>query len=272
MTHAWDTRMRHPNQRVSNGWIVAVKPKPEAAARLFCFSHAGAGSASYRGWGDDAPEGLEVCTIQLPGRENRLREAPFTSLSALARALADAIQPVNDRPFAFFGHSLGATIAFETARELRRSGNPLPATLFVSASRAPQLPWPHPPVRHLNDVDLLTEVHRRYGSVPEVLFDDVELRELLTPTLRADMTLIETYRYEPEAPFDCPVIAFGGDEDRMVARSALDQWNDQTSGHFRLRILAGDHLFLQSRRQELLEDIGGALGLSQGRLVMSSAG
>lgn len=264
--------MQPTDHKVSNKWIVAPQIRAEVVARLFCFPHAGAGGAAYRGWSDAAPREVEVNTVQLPGRENRLREAPFTSLVELARALVDNLPIGNDLPFAFFGHSLGAIIAFETIRQLRRSGKALPAALFVSASRAPQLPWPHAPVRQLGDVELLTEVHRRYGSVPEVILQDAELRELLTPTLRADMSVIETYRYEAEAPFEFPVVAFGGDTDRMVSPPELEGWREQTVGAFRLRMVAGDHLFLQSARGILLEEIGAVLGLSDSRFAAPNVG
>jgi surfactin synthase thioesterase subunit len=203
-----------------------------------------------------------VCPIQIPGRENRLREPAITLLRTLAATIADELEPLLDLPFAFYGHSLGAIVAFETARQLRQTGRALPNALFVSASRAPHLPWPHPPVRHLNDIDLLKEIHRRYGSVPTIVLADAELRELLTPALRADMNLIETYRYEPEEPFAFPIFAFGGDTDHMVGHAEITEWGSQTSGLFRFRMLPGDHLFLQSRREELLEDISSALGHS----------
>jgi medium-chain acyl-[acyl-carrier-protein] hydrolase len=153
-------------------------------------------------------------------------------------------------------------VAFETARHLRRMGAGLPAALFVSASRAPQLPWPHAPVRQLDDMALLTEVHRRYGSVPSIVFDDAELRTLLTPALRADMSLIETYAYEAAAPFACPVIAFGGDRDPMVGRPELDAWAVQTTGAFQFHSLDGDHLFLQSQRERLLHTVADVLAHS----------
>ena len=262
--------MRQPDHKISIKWFVALGAKPQATVRLFCFSHAGAGSASYRGWSDAAPQNLEVCTVQLPGRENRLREPPFTSLVELAGGVADNFPMGDGLPFAFFGHSLGAMVAFETIRQLRRSEKPMPVALFVSASRAPQLPWPHPDVRHLDDIALLTEVHRRYGSVPEVILQDVELRELLTPTLRADLTLIETYRHEPETPFDFPVLAFGGNADRMVERAALEKWSEQTSASFQLRMLEGEHLFLQSRRRELMQEIGETIGFTHTHLATPS--
>jgi medium-chain acyl-[acyl-carrier-protein] hydrolase len=243
-------------------WILAATSKPEARARLICFSYAGVGAAAYRGWGEAAPQDLEICTIQLPGRENRLREKPFAAISELVGSIVQAVRPwTDDIPFAFFGHSLGALVAFETARALRRSQDPLPSVLFVSASRAPQLPWPHPHVRHLDDVALLTEVHRRYGSVPDVIISDAELREIFTPALRADMSLIETYTYQEETPFDFPIIVFGGNADPMVSYEALAQWEAQTTGPFRRRILPGDHLFLQTGRQALLDDITTSLGV-----------
>ena len=144
-------------------------------------------------------------------------------------------------------------------------------SLFVSASRAPQLPWPHPPVRHLDDRALLTEVNRRYDSVPDVILADEELVRLLTPALRADMALVETYGYEAEAPFDFPITAFGGDADRMVRRSELEQWSAQTSAAFRLRMVSGGHLFLQANRSELLSDVRNTLGLSSEHLLNPSA-
>jgi surfactin synthase thioesterase subunit len=256
----------------STRWIVAAKPRPNAVARLFCFSHAGAGGAAYRGWADAAPAELEVCTVQLPGRENRLRETPFTSLPDLSSVLSDAIQSSGALPFAFFGHSLGAIVAFETARRLRDEGLAGPKVLFVSASRAPQLPWPHSPVRDMSDLDLLHEVNRRYESVPDVILGDAELRELLTPALRADMTLVETYQHETGAPFEFPIFAFGGDDDRMVMRPELEQWNVHTSSTFKLRMLPGDHLFLPTRRKELLADIAHAMGIASDRLATSIAG
>jgi medium-chain acyl-[acyl-carrier-protein] hydrolase len=107
--------------------------------------------------------------------------------------------------------------------------------------------------------------------VPDVILADEELRRLLSPALRADMALVETYRYEPEAPFDFSFIAFGGDEDRMVRRPELEQWSAQTSGEFRLRMMSGDHLFLQAKRSELMADVTSTLGLSGGRMATPSA-
>jgi len=135
--------------------------------------------------------------------------------------------------------------------------------MFISASRAPQLPWPHPHVRELDDLSLLGVLKQRYDSVPAVVLQDAELRELLTPAVRADMAIVETYVYNSEAPFDFPLIAFGGDEDRMVGRSELEQWGAQTTGPFRLRMLSGNHLFIQPRRDDLLAEITDAMSVAR---------
>lgn len=242
-------------------WISAATPKPDAFARLFCFSYAGAGASAFRGWGAAASEQLEVCTVHLPGRETRLREPAIAELPELVTFIAEAIEPWADRPFALLGHSLGALLAFETARALRERNAPHPETLFVSACRAPHLPWPHAPVRYLDDVALLTEVNRRYGSVPDVIIADVELRELLTPALRADMTLVETYIHEQGLPLAFPVVAFGGDTDPMVSHEALTEWAAHTTGSFRHHTVSGDHLFLQTARRALLREIESSFGL-----------
>ncbi len=251
--------LRREEIQASNGWVVAVGRNPTATVRLVCFPPAGTGAASYRGWSESAPGWLEVCAVQLPGRETRLRDVPMTDLDQLIPELGKALLPVLDRPFAFYGHSLGSIIAFETARWLRRQGAPQPAAMFVGASRPPQFPWPDPPVRDLPDLELLEEVNRRYDSVPDVVMAEPELRALLTPALRADMALIETYRYRSEMPFDFPIQAFWGAADRKVAQADMAQWQEQTLGAFELQRFADGHLFLLPRRQDIVAAVASLL-------------
>src|SRR5438552_7109196 len=122
---------------VTDSWLACLKPRPHAAVRLFCFPYAGGGASAFRCWPDALPASIEVCPVQLPGRETRFREPPYTRLAPLAEALGHALRPFLDRPFAFFGHSMGALVAFELTRWLRRAGGPQPAHLFVSACAAP---------------------------------------------------------------------------------------------------------------------------------------
>ncbi len=164
-----------------------------------------------------------------------------------------------DRPYIFYGHSFGAIVAFEIARELRRRRFAEPEHLFVSAGRAPHLRWPHPPIGQLTVRDLLREVHRRYGAVPAEILEDVELQELFVPALRADLTMLETYHYTPERPLGCGITVFGGRQDCMVDTAALDGWRDHTSGEFQVHRLEGGHMFLQTARAWLLESISSTL-------------
>ncbi len=106
--------------RLHNNWVACAKPNPQAKLRLFCFHYAGGGASVFRGWRDSLPQSVEVCAIELPGRGMRLRESPFTQLEPLVQHLASTLLPYLDKPFAFFGHSMGGLVSFELTRLLRR--------------------------------------------------------------------------------------------------------------------------------------------------------
>lgn len=248
-------------------WIVRPGKKASAANRLFCFPFAGGGASAYRSWIDEAGADVELCLIQYPGRENRLRERPFTRAGELVSALVDGIADLLDRPVAFYGHSLGGKIAFETIRELRRRGNPGPVMLFVGASQGPRLDPMFPLLHALPEHEFVEGIQNRYGGVPQQILDDPELRALLIPTLRADVELLETYVYAEEPLLDCDILAFGGKADRTIVRSELEAWQHETRGAFRLQILDAGHFFLQPARQELLRVI--ETQLSQSPLAVS---
>ena len=198
----------------------------------------------FRTWSDSLPADVEVCPVQLPGRGTRVTERPFTRLSPLVEALAQALVPLLDRPFAFFGHSLGALVSFELARQIRRQYGVHPVRLFVSAGRAPQIPHRNPPIHSLPDKELLMELRRLKGT-PSELLDHEELMEIMLPLLRADFALYETYAYSSEPALDCPISAFGGLQDHRVNESDLQAWRAQTSVSFSLRMFPGDHFFLK---------------------------
>jgi medium-chain acyl-[acyl-carrier-protein] hydrolase len=241
-------------------WIVCPKVRPAARQRLFCFPYAGGGIAVFRDWSEDLGPDVEVCCIQLPGRGQRLRERPFDSMREFIPLLVEALRPWLDRPYAFYGHSLGARIAFEVARALRRSGWSQPAHLFAAASPAPQAPWPHPPMHGMQEDQFLDEIQKRYGGVPKQVVEDPEMRALLIPMLRADVTIMETYTYQAEVPLGCAITAIGGAADHTVRPAVLDRWRDQTSGNYALHVLEGDHFFLHTKRQRLLALISAELG------------
>lgn len=239
----------------SSLWISRPKANPAAKIRLFCFPYAGGGALLYRPWVDTLPPDIEVCSVQLPGRENRLQEPPFDRLEPLLEVLAPAIAPyLDEKPFAFFGYSLGTLVSFELARRLQQQGGPMPRHLFVAARRAPQIPSSEPPLYELSDADFMEELRRLKGT-PEAVLDQAELMQLLLPLLRADFTINETYDYREAPPLSCPISAFGGMRDEDVSREDMDAWRVQTERGFTLRMIQGDHFFIHTARMVLLQSI-----------------
>jgi len=231
-------------------WLTLFKSNPRANMRLFCFPYAGGGAHIYREWLDSLPVSIEVCPIQLPGRGARMMEEPFTQMSSLVQAISEALLPYLDKPFACFGHSMGALVSFEFARRLRSQNGPKPIHLFVSGCFAPDIP-DSDPLHNLPDSELLAELHRLNG-MPKEAQENAELMRLMLPTLRADCTVTETYTHIKEPPLDCPISAFGGLQDQMVSRHDLEAWRKHTTASFSLRMFPGDHFFLQTAAQPLL--------------------
>jgi medium-chain acyl-[acyl-carrier-protein] hydrolase len=251
-----------------NPWLTSQPTARQARLNLICFSYAGGGGSVFRNWAEELGHDVAVFRAQLPGRENRIREAPFVSIEDLVPPLTEGvIQAMGEGPelpFAFYGHSLGSKIGFEVARELRRRGAAQPCHFFAGACQAPQLPWTQSRMHDLGETEFIEQIQMRYGGVPRQVLEDSELRALLIPTLRADIRLMETYAYRPEPRLTFGITAFGGTGDGTVSRSALEAWKDQTSGPFRMHMLAGDHFFLNSARIELLRLISAKLAESSG--------
>lgn len=232
-------------------WFGAFKPNPKAQLRLFCFPYAGGGASIYRTWGQQLPPLVEMRPVQLPGRENRMSEPPFTRVEPLVEAVAEALLPCLDRPFAFFGYSMGALVAFELARKLRAAVDLEPLQLFVAGRIAPHLVRREPPNYNLPDPELIEEL-RRLDGTPEEALEHPELMQLMLPLLRADFELVQTYTYADAAPLSCPVTAFGGAQDTEVSREELAGWAEHTTGAFSLRMFEGGHFFLHDAQEEIL--------------------
>ncbi|MFP2897744.1 thioesterase II family protein [Corallococcus sp. 4LFB] len=222
-------------------WLACRIRRPEASVRLFCFPHSGGSAGEYVRWADLLPD-FEVWGIQLPGRGARAEEAPFTRLHELVDALVHAVD--FGTSFAFFGHSLGALVAFETARRLRDLGRATPDALFLSAAPAPQLPPRGIPPSHLDEDGLLTALEPTYGELIHELREDEELRELLLPGLRADLLLVESHRHEDRAPLPCAMTVTGGTRDDLTL-AELEPWHVHTTGPFALHLLPGGHFYLR---------------------------
>ena len=242
-------------------WLTCLKPNPRARLRLFCFPYAGGSSSVFRKWQDGLPLDVEICPVQPPGRGGRLRETPFTRVGPLVADCAQALMPFFDKPFAFFGHSKGAIVAFELARWLRRMGHSQPVILLVSGRRAPQFPDKVSHTYKLPDADFIAELRRLNGTPKEVL-EHPEMMALFLPLLRADFELIQTYNYAPEPALACPIAAFGGLGDEVGSGACLEAWREQTTGRFSLHMLPGDHFFLHTARPLLLETVARRLNES----------
>jgi surfactin synthase thioesterase subunit/glycosyltransferase involved in cell wall biosynthesis len=225
--------------------------------RLFWFPHAG-GGAALAGQVGDLPQ-VAICPVRLPGRESRIAEAPFERMKPLVDALANAIQPYLAQPFAFFGHSMGAAVAFELSRLLRRRGQPLPTLLIASASRAPQYRRNYTPSPEPSESQFLEELRRLEGIPREVLDAPASMRAIL-PALKADASLYRGYVYTEDAPLACPIRAYSGRDDPNVRLEHLEAWAEQTTASFDVRLFAGGHFYLQACQRELRaaleEDLG----------------
>ena len=256
-------RTATPRTPRAQGWIVGGRRPTTATLRLFCLPYAAGGASAYARWGTAFADDVEVCPVELPGRQTRWRDTAFDRVGPLVDALASALTSEFDRPYALFGHSMGALVAFELAREVRRRGLREPRVLFVSGGRAPQLPPDQPPVHDLPDAQVLARL-TALGSLPDEVCAEPELLELLMPTIRADLALCATYEYRPEPPLTYPVVAFAGSDDHEVPPARMDPWRDLTSGGFHRHVLPGDHFFLRGARDALLSTMHGALRPTSG--------
>ena len=237
-----------------NRWLVGGRGDSAATIRLFNFSYAGGGASAFRQWNRLLPPHIDTYAVQLPGRETRFREPRLTQFTAAVEAIADALRPSLDHPFAFFGHSLGGSLAFETIRHLRRLGAPLPTHLFVSGCSALQIRERKEQYSKQSDSEFLQTV-RKYGGIPDEVLQHAELLELILPILRADFSLFESYRYSEETALDIPITVFGGLEDAETPQENLAAWKVQTSKPFRLRMFQGGHFYLHTAQNQLLDEI-----------------
>jgi medium-chain acyl-[acyl-carrier-protein] hydrolase len=233
-------------------WLAYRTINPRARMRMFCFPYAGGGASVYRTWGAALPADLEVCPVQIPGRESRMREKPYDHVAPMVDVLVEALRPYMDLPFTFFGHSMGAIIGFALARKLRRLGRPLPAHLFVSGRGAPDRPARQEPIHALPEAEFLAKL-RELNGTPEEVLEHAELMQLLLPILRADFAVNETYPYTEEEPFEFGISAFGGLGDVDIPSEDVEAWKAQTKGRFRSRMLPGDHFFINTHKDLVLE-------------------
>lgn len=234
---------------MSNSGLVHFRPNPRASIRLFCFPYAGGSAQIYRDWPELMP-GIDIYAIQPPGRGKRMGEPAYTRLSSLAEEALSSIYALSDKPFALFGHSMGALAAYETARLLRERHGMSPKHLFVSGRQAPHRK--KRPKHDLPDDDFIAML-KDYNGTPEEVIKDRNLMEWLLPTIRADFEMNETYEYTETEPLDCAISVFGGLDDPLVSMLELEEWETCTSASCTLQMFPGDHFFLHNTTSVFLQ-------------------
>ena len=237
-------------------WCRRFHPAPTAAQRLVCFPHAGGSASFYFPLSAQLRDRAEVLAVQYPGRQDRRTEPCRTDLRSLADEVHRALRPWADRPLAFFGHSMGALVAFEVAGRFQAEGAGI-RHLFVSGRRGPALNRAE--TVHLRDDEgILDEVRAMSGTHQDVLADD-ELLRMALPALRGDYRAVETYRGDPGAVLDCPITALTGDADPRTPVAEARAWQAHTTAGFDLRVFPGGHFYLSGRPAELAAVLGGQL-------------
>ena len=223
-------------------WVKRSAGSPAPWGRLFCFPHAGGGASSFNGWRKLLPAGIELAAIQLPGREDRQAEPAVTDIGVLIAALLPHMEPLTGLPFLFYGHSLGAIVAFDLLRKMWRCRLPMPCALIVSGRRAPQLPLSHK-AHGLGPDEEFADYLRLMGATPKAILDRSHWRDRLFPTIRADLNISDLYEYADEPPLDCPIHCFPGRDDPLVTHEEWRAWAAQTTAGFKLTELRGGHFF-----------------------------
>lgn len=237
-----------------NPWFVRSCAGSGVNARLYCFPYAGGSSAIYDKWAG-AFDGVEIVALQMPGRGARIRERPLDSVAEIVAQLMFGIQELINLPFYFFGHSYGALIGFELARELQRRRMPGPRHVILSAKRAPHLPA-HGVSMHDLPRERFIEELRLYNGTPAEILDNQDLMEMCLPCLRADFKGSETYRYHDDIKLDAQVSLFGGDQDRLVPERDMLKWCELVAtDEVAYSRFDGDHFFIHSQEQLVLKEI-----------------
>ncbi|MGG8409551.1 thioesterase II family protein [Streptomyces sp. 12297] len=246
-----------------DSWLRRLTPAaPQQPVRLVCFPHAGGSAGWFRPLARALPPGIDVLAVQYPGRQDRRREPLITSVPRLADAAFTALRRELDAPFAFFGHSLGAVVAFEVARRFEQLTPAGPTRLFASARRAPSV------VRdetvHLRDDEGLVAEMVRLGGTERAVLDDPELRQLVLPVVRADYRAVETYRATPGARLTCPVSVLVGDADPVTPVADAVPWKAHSTRGTDLHVFPGGHFYLERHTADVASTVAAALGTTAG--------
>lgn len=232
-------------------WAKAITPNADAAVRLICWPYSGGAAALFHPWAKLLPAFVEVWAVHLPGHPPRLREPLETRWEPLVDGALQEIATLLDKPCAFFGHSLGAMLAYETARRLQTRGGPMPRLLIASGHAAPHRPRPAGPIHALPDTAFIAEV-RSYKGLPDWVLDHPEMLEMVLPILRADFEVFETYAHHAEPMLTCPLAVLSGNRDPWTPKADLEAWGELTSAPVQYHAFPGEHFFLHDQQQAVL--------------------
>lgn len=238
-----------PPRAIASAAAFSPRPRPDAPMRLFCLPYAGGAASLFRDWPGRLRTPVEVVAVEPPGRGARFGEPALGDAHRLADALAEALLPWLDRPFALFGHSNGALMAFEIAHRLRDRGH-LPALFFASAKNAPGLVDERSPLHALPRAAFLDALRERGGTPPE-FFEHPDLVELYLPVLRADFSLSETYRYRRREPLATTLVTVAGRDDPCMGEDALLGWRREFHGPVSHHRIDGGHFFIDTHLDAL---------------------
>ncbi len=237
-------------------WLQCLPAVGNPRARLFCLPHAGGGAAAFHSWNDALPAFVQICSVLLPGREARFSEPLYHQMDSLVDAMDRELRPWLDIPYAVFGHSMGALLAFEWVRKLQRDGHSMPAWLFLSGRRAPDLPGNTNLMHQLSDSEFVLELTRLYNGIPQEFLENAAFMEDFLPILRADVSVVESYCFREDQPLDCPITVFSGVDDTSVTWDQMLGWKRQTRRRFGMQIIPGGHFYPQ---HALLQTISEAM-------------
>jgi surfactin synthase thioesterase subunit len=252
------------HEDVNDLWLRRFGPSPGHAVRLICFPHAGGAASSYVSLARALAPEVEVLAVQYPGRQDRRHEDPVEDIDRLADLITEVLPTDFTRPYALFGHSMGAIVAYESALRLARTQRPNPLRFFVSGRGAPSL-GPGRSDRLRGDEELTAEIRRLGGS--RGALDDPELMAMALPALRADYRALGAYSWAATSPLPCPVSVLVGDADPLVTPDEARTWLDHAEGRGTIRVFPGGHFYLDDLAAEVAEavrtDLADTAGLAQ---------